>query len=86
MVGMGYGLVVIANRSWTGVRRILCFLLLVTSVDATAMWARLSPSELIERSDLVVTGTLIGQSPVRMGGQDMLLAVIKVDTLGAHQN
>lgn len=78
---MAYRLVVVANRSWRGVRQILCGFLLVVSIDATAMWARLSPAELIERSDLVVTGTLIGQSPVRMGRQDMLLAVIKVDAV-----
>jgi hypothetical protein len=49
-------------------------LLLVVCLDAVAMWARMSESELLERSDLVVSGTLIGHSPVRTAGEDMVLA------------
>jgi len=62
-------------------RTLLCGFLLVVGLDAAAMWTRLSDSELLERSDLVLTGTLIGQSSVRVAGEDLFLAVIKVDAV-----
>ncbi|MER2518523.1 MAG: hypothetical protein ABTR92_19360 [Candidatus Accumulibacter phosphatis] len=72
----------ISHRSLAWVRPILCcLLLLVVCLDAVAMWARMSESELLERSDLVVSGTLIGHSPVRTAGEDMVLAVIRIDTV-----
>ncbi len=41
----------------------------------------MSESELLERSDLVLTGILIGQSSLRVSGETLLLAVIKVDAV-----
>jgi hypothetical protein len=62
-------------------RTILCCFLLVVGLDAAAMWTRMSESQLLERSDLVLTGTLIGQSPVRVAGEELVLAVIKIDAV-----
>jgi len=46
------------------------------------MWARMSDAELLERSAIVVQGSLIGQSPIRTtSGEDLLLGVIKVDAV-----
>ncbi|WP_300336081.1 hypothetical protein [Accumulibacter sp.] len=71
----------ISHRSLAWARPIICCLLLVVCLDVVAMWARMSESELLERSDVVVSGTLIGQSQVRAAGEDMVLAVIKIDTV-----
>jgi hypothetical protein len=43
------------------------------------MWERMSDAQLIERSDLVVTGTLIGHSAVRTSAEDLLLGVVQID-------
>jgi hypothetical protein len=46
--------------------------------SSMAMWARLSDAELFDRSDLIVTGTLIGQTRVRIGTADLTVGVIDV--------
>jgi hypothetical protein len=46
--------------------------------ESAAMWARMSEQELRERSDLIVTGVLIGKTRVRIGSADLTLGVIEV--------
>ena len=58
----------------------LLALLVLLSGQVQAMWARMSDAELIEKSQLIVVGEWIGQSPLRLGqeGAAMELAVIAV--------
>jgi len=51
---------------------------LLATGSSMAMWARLSDAELFDRSDLIVTGTLIGQTRVRIGTADLAVGVIDV--------
>lgn len=47
--------------------------------EVQAMFARMTDGELFERSELIVTGTLIGSTRLKSGGLDQLVGVIKVD-------
>lgn len=78
---MAHRLAAIPNHALACARQIFCCLLLLVCLDAAAMWVRMSESELLERSELVVSGTLIGQSAVRTASENMVLAVIKIDTV-----
>lgn len=62
-------------------RAVLLCVLSIVATDVAAMWERMSESELIARSDIVVTGELIGQSPVRVAGEGLILGVIRIDTV-----
>lgn len=56
-------------------------LLLATALPAgvsMAMWSQLTGEELFERSDLIVTGTLVGKTRFRSGTTELTVGVIKV--------
>lgn len=54
-------------------------LLLFVAGTVSAMWERMTDAELIDRSDLVVFGTLIGHSALRTATEDLLLGVVRID-------
>jgi hypothetical protein len=47
--------------------------------SALAMWTRLTDQQLLDGSDVIVTGTLIGQSRVKVGAADLTLGVVSVE-------
>lgn len=46
--------------------------------ETLAMFSRLTDAELLERSDLIVTGVLIGRTRIRTGATDLTVGVITV--------
>jgi hypothetical protein len=70
-----------ASLRRTGRPVLLAMLLAVTALppgESLAMWSRLSDAELFERSDLIVTGVLIGRTRIRTGQTDLTVGVIRV--------
>ena len=58
----------------------LSALLALAGGNALAMWAApLTDQELIDASEVIVTGTLIGQSRVKTGATDLTLGVVSVE-------
>jgi len=57
--------------------------LILSLHDADAMWPELSQMELIEQSNLIVTGSLIGRTAVAVQpeGVNLTLGVIKIETV-----
>ncbi len=57
--------------------------LVLATASEGGMFARYSETELIEKSDLIVVGTLIGTSVLKgsPAGREMYLGVIKVDEM-----
>jgi len=47
--------------------------------EAMAMWASLSDQQLVQRSELIVVGTLIGFGRLQSGSLDLSIGVIQVD-------
>ena len=57
--------------------------LILSLHDADAMWPELSQMELIEQSNLIVTGSLIGRTAVAVQpeGVNLTLGVISIETV-----
>ena len=47
--------------------------------DSLAMWTRLTDQQLLDGSDVIVTGTLLGQTRVKSGTTDLTLGVVSVE-------
>ena len=56
--------------------------LILSFYEAHSMWPELSQTELIEQSNLIVTGSLIGRTAVAIEpeGGNLTLGVIKIET------
>jgi len=61
----------------------LCWLALRGIPDASAMWAELSDAELVERSPLIVAGTIVGTTRLGLpaGAGALTVGVIRVDAV-----
>ena len=55
-------------------------LVMIISLSTTnAMWAKLSDTELIEKSDVIITAELIGQTQVDINQAEFVVGVLKVE-------
>ncbi len=55
----------------------LCFI--ISLQTANAMWVKLSDTELVEKSDVVITAELIGQTQVDINQARFVVGVLKVE-------
>lgn len=70
------------NALVQGLLRFMCLLgLAAVASESSAMWARLTDSELLQQSDAIVIGEIIGQTEIVLANPTarLTLAVIRVD-------
>lgn len=58
---------------------IFALVLIISLQTANAMWVKLSDSELIEKSDVIITAELIGQTQVDINRVKLVIGVLKVE-------
>lgn len=57
---------------------VLLFILIFVPATTNAMWVKLSDTELIEQSDVIITAELIGQTQVTMEQSKIVIGVLEV--------
>jgi len=66
-------------RPWSLLAAVLAFMLV--TVQAQAMFSRMSESELISASAVIVVGTLVRHETVTAGGKERRVGIVEVDVV-----